>query len=205
MKDRRHDASGVHAKLSAAAIELFDARGYDATSVNDVVSLAGLTKGAFYHYFSSKDDCLRELHKSFIEGELTRLEQSVAESTDPTDAIRRIIRSFLYGVQQHHALTRIFDQEWRHVEGEGFEEIRGKRDRIAEIVTEQFERGMASGVFERNEAPHVLALAVIGMCGWAHRWFQADGSMSWEAIADMWSAAFLSGILQRKTPSRGPR
>lgn len=36
-------------------------RGYDATTVNDLITAVGISKGAFYHHFSSKDDVLRAL------------------------------------------------------------------------------------------------------------------------------------------------
>jgi AcrR family transcriptional regulator len=44
-----------------AAQRLFMSRGYDATTVNDLISDVGISKGAFYHHFSSKDDVLRAL------------------------------------------------------------------------------------------------------------------------------------------------
>jgi len=42
-------------KLLNAAIELVRERGYAATSVDQVCERAGLTKGAFFHHFKSKD------------------------------------------------------------------------------------------------------------------------------------------------------
>jgi AcrR family transcriptional regulator len=203
MAQASKDVADVRSKLTAASIALFNAQGYDGTSVNDIVARAGLTKGAFYHYWDSKTDCLRELHKSFIDGELSRLIEAVEGSTDASDALRRIVRIFLYGVDRHHAMARIFDQEWRHVEGAGFEEIRRDRDRIAEIVTEQIQRGVDAGDFVPTDAPNILALAVIGMCGWAHRWFSPDGVMSYEQIADMWSDSFLDGISAKRRKRAG--
>jgi AcrR family transcriptional regulator len=44
-----------------AAQRLFMTRGYDATTVNDLITAVGISKGAFYHHFSSKDDVLRAL------------------------------------------------------------------------------------------------------------------------------------------------
>ncbi|WP_315830867.1 TetR/AcrR family transcriptional regulator [Bradyrhizobium prioriisuperbiae] len=43
------------------AQSLFLTRGYDQASLNDVIAEAGLSKGAFYHYFSSKEDLLAAL------------------------------------------------------------------------------------------------------------------------------------------------
>src|SRR5262245_23867158 len=44
-----------------AAQGLFLSRGYDATTVNDLLNVVGLSKGAFYHHFSSKEDVLQAL------------------------------------------------------------------------------------------------------------------------------------------------
>jgi AcrR family transcriptional regulator len=44
-----------------AAQGLFMGRGYDATTVNDLITAVGISKGAFYHHFASKDDVLRAL------------------------------------------------------------------------------------------------------------------------------------------------
>jgi TetR/AcrR family transcriptional repressor of nem operon len=45
----------TRAKLLDAAFDLFRARGYSATSVDDLCAAAGVTKGAFFHHFASKE------------------------------------------------------------------------------------------------------------------------------------------------------
>jgi AcrR family transcriptional regulator len=194
------DDESTHQRLVNAAEELFQRNGYDATSVNDIVEMASLTKGSFYHYYSSKIDCLRELHDKFIESEVIRLEAVVAEATGPEDAVRRMFRSFLFGVKNYRAMQRIFDQEWRKIDSEGFEEIRVKRERILEIVTEQVQLGIDSGVFMSGSNARLIALGIVGMSGWAHRWYRSDGPLSDEEIADAWSQALLGGIIAN--PSR---
>jgi len=44
-----------------AAQRLIMSRGYDATTVNDLITVVGISKGAFYHHFSSKDEVLHAL------------------------------------------------------------------------------------------------------------------------------------------------
>lgn len=40
------------------ARELFRSKGYEATTINDVIIAAGVSKGAFYHHFKAKEDLL---------------------------------------------------------------------------------------------------------------------------------------------------
>ena len=48
-------------EILAAAQGLFLSRGYDATTVNDLLNAVGISKGAFYHHFSAKEDVLQAL------------------------------------------------------------------------------------------------------------------------------------------------
>jgi len=48
-------------KLVFAAMELFAKKGFDKTTVDEIVAKAGVAKGTFYLYFKSKDDLIKEL------------------------------------------------------------------------------------------------------------------------------------------------
>lgn len=50
--------SSVEDAARTAAVELFARHGIANTSVQQIVEAAGVTKGAMYHYFRSKDDLL---------------------------------------------------------------------------------------------------------------------------------------------------
>jgi len=47
--------------MLAAAERLFLSRGYEATSVQDILNVLHASKGGFYHHFSSKEDVLKLL------------------------------------------------------------------------------------------------------------------------------------------------
>jgi AcrR family transcriptional regulator len=47
-----------------AALCLFCEKGYDKTTVNDIIAKIGVTKGAFYYYFKSKEDVMEAIASS---------------------------------------------------------------------------------------------------------------------------------------------
>jgi len=48
------------------SFKLFLANGYDKVSMNDLVKASGLSKGAFYHYFSSKEELFKDAISTFF-------------------------------------------------------------------------------------------------------------------------------------------
>ena len=62
------------------AFELFLSRGYDNTSLNDIIAEGGISKGAFYHYFRSKEELLAALADRFARITLAELEDVLNDS-----------------------------------------------------------------------------------------------------------------------------
>jgi AcrR family transcriptional regulator len=56
----------VRGKIVASARRLFNRHGFDAVSVDSIMSGAGLTRGGFYSYFTSKTDLYTEALKCFF-------------------------------------------------------------------------------------------------------------------------------------------
>ncbi len=68
----------------SAAEKLFLSRGVEATTINEIVEAAGVAKGTFYHYFSSKNDMLVVLEKRYTERFLTRVQKKI-DACPPDD------------------------------------------------------------------------------------------------------------------------
>lgn len=54
-------------KIIETAGRLFSQKGYDATSVHEICTTAGVSKGAFYHYFSTKETLFLILLEDWVE------------------------------------------------------------------------------------------------------------------------------------------
>jgi TetR/AcrR family transcriptional repressor of nem operon len=52
---RTRNSLETRTKLLDAARDLIRAKGYSATTVDDICQAAGVTKGGFFHHFESKD------------------------------------------------------------------------------------------------------------------------------------------------------
>jgi AcrR family transcriptional regulator len=83
------------AELIDCAQRLFLMQGYERTTINEVISATGLSKGAFYHHFRSKEDLLEAIASRFAE-------QSVAfvgelRAVRSLNALQRLNRLLAFG------------------------------------------------------------------------------------------------------------
>ena len=53
--------NNTKSRITKVAWRLFNEKGYDSTTVDDIILESGTSKGSFYHYFSSKDELLASL------------------------------------------------------------------------------------------------------------------------------------------------
>jgi AcrR family transcriptional regulator len=80
----RHDAhtQDTRRALLAVGTRLFSARGYAATSIEEVADRAGMTTGALYHHFQSK----RGLFEAVLEAVVSKTVQGVSDAVLEADA-----------------------------------------------------------------------------------------------------------------------
>ncbi|GAB7539734.1 TetR/AcrR family transcriptional regulator [Burkholderia sp. 22PA0099] len=69
MRVSREQVAENRRKILEVASELFRERGFDAVTVADVMSAAGLTHGGFYGYFKSKEDLIAQTLAELVKGE----------------------------------------------------------------------------------------------------------------------------------------
>lgn len=62
-------------ELIKKAYELFITKGYENTSVDDIIASAGIAKGTYYYHFESKQQILEEVVNMIIDNSIERAEQ----------------------------------------------------------------------------------------------------------------------------------
>ena len=75
-------------KLVDAGVSLMRKQGYNATTVDDICSAAGVTKGGFFHYFKSKEDIAKAAVVRFREGKRQDFDNAhFRKLADPLDRV----------------------------------------------------------------------------------------------------------------------
>ncbi|MDT0203061.1 TetR/AcrR family transcriptional regulator [Nocardioides sp. AE5] len=198
-RKRVRDPQAARKALLQAGVELFEKQGYAGTSVQSIVDSAGLTKGAFYHHFSCKDDLLRRVHDEFIDYQLSKARAVMSEPGVPTDErLRHMIKdALLEPMGRYKAEITVFLQERRFLSSDMFGDIQRKREEFERYFVDLIEHGMAEGVFRKIGPARVVAFGIIGTGAWTHTWLHLDGSMSPTEIGDMFAEMLVGGLITR--------
>jgi AcrR family transcriptional regulator len=189
-----YDPEATRKALLDSALGLFEAKGFAATSVQQITEGAGVTKGAFYHHFESKEDLLRLIHDEFVDVQLAALEQVIDEYDDPATQLHELLRMFLISTARYQANVTVFFQERRYLTGEPFHAVKSKRDRFDRMFRSVVERGVQQGTFRSDLDPRIVGLGILGMCAWTYQWYRPRGRFSAEQIADIYAGIIIDGL-----------
>lgn len=193
----REAASAMKVELlTRAASRLFNRRGIDGTSLDQITQALGATKGAFYQYLPDKTALIVECHRRQLD-----LSARIADAAGR--AGHNGLERSLLGL---HLLVQAFASELSPLSPlTGVEALpararAGIRRRGRELARryEQFNReGIRDGSLRRIEV-RTLATVGAGVFSWIPKWRRDDDPRSPRMIADETAALFLRGLRRRK-------
>ncbi|QGK70642.1 TetR family transcriptional regulator [Allosaccharopolyspora coralli] len=184
----------VPQRLLAAATTLFADHGFEATSVQRIVDAAGVTKGAMYHYFDSKDDLLHEIYARVLRVQTARMEQAVA-STDPVDRrLHAVAADVVVTTADNLDDTVIFFRSMHMLHPDTQAEVRAQRRRYHERVRELVEEGQRAGVFRDDKPADLVVDYFFGSVHHLGSWFRPDGEWTPEQVGEHFADLLLDAL-----------
>jgi AcrR family transcriptional regulator len=95
VNQRVEQGQATRAALIEVATELFASNGYEATAIPAVLDAAGVSRGALYHHFKSKEALFEAVLQS-VEAQATlKVTRAARGATDPLDGLRRGCAAYL--------------------------------------------------------------------------------------------------------------
>ncbi|MFC1412571.1 TetR/AcrR family transcriptional regulator [Streptacidiphilus sp. N1-12] len=195
------DATPVQERLLTAASRLFAERGFALTSVQEIVERAGVTKGAMYHYYASKDDLLQEIYSRLLAGQSDRL---VAIADTPGLPVRERLRAAAADLVVS-TLENLDDAtvSWRSMHmlpPERMAQVRLERRRFHERFRALIEQGQAEGALRADISADLAAHQFFGGVHHLGAWYHADGELTPESIGETFADLLLRGLDDRVGP-----
>jgi AcrR family transcriptional regulator len=168
------------------AAKLFESKGYANTSVEDITSELGFTKGVFYYHWKSKREIIQEIHNRALKGVNERLDKVMASENSPAARLEAAICNHVEAVMEDKSIIVVLLGDFPF-SAETLEERRAYTRRFQNLV----EEGIAAGVI-RDLDPKILAFAILGLCNSVARWYR-PGRLSSEEIRDLFASFAADG------------
>lgn len=101
--------------IMESALELFAKQGFEATSVQQITEHSGISKGAFYLSFKSKDELIMALIDHFMEQFVSDIDHIVKDSNNTgKELLRKFFYTTFHSFQKHSDFAKIFIKEQAH-------------------------------------------------------------------------------------------
>ena len=183
MDEIRQEQPSARARLVAAAVESFAAKGFHGTTTRDIASAAGMSPAALYVHHRSKEEMLYGISRAGHDRTLALVQEAVASSGDPREQLLSVVRAFVVHHAEGHTGARVVNYELAALSPEHLEEIAAIRRAIEQEMRDVVERGVAAGSFHTADS-QMTALALLSLGIDVARWYRDEGTWTPEQIAE---------------------
>ena len=176
------------------AARLFQQRGYDATSMNDVAAALKLSKGGLYHHFQSKDEMLFHIMNHALDITEERVVKAVRGVQSPEERLRMLIRLHIEVVlsvrdrevtvmlHENHPLPPSLRKQINQRKKDYIHFVEGV---IADVQKQKGSKGSVS--------PRAAALALLGMINWIYQWYKPEGRLQAQDLIPQYTEMLFAG------------
>ncbi len=185
-------------KILRAAEKVFARKGYNAASVDDIVKESGLSKGALYGYFDSKEELFLALRRHNIG---VRVDQVIAAMPPGTSATEKLIKAGELAMgeaaRQDRNSLRVAFEFWTSAP-----RIKAVHEFYAdwyrtynEFLTALIREGIQRGEFRRDLDPEALSrLLIAAIDGLCLHWALLGTDIDWQAEERTLIGVALDGV-----------
>ncbi|MDQ6879152.1 MAG: TetR/AcrR family transcriptional regulator [Candidatus Dormibacteraeota bacterium] len=170
-------------RVADAALYLFATRGYNITSVEEIVARAKTSKSAFYEFFKSKEDCFRELLAQEGGALIHDVLATAASGHNHHERLRLGITRFVHSCFERSSVASLLIVESVGLSA-SVDEVRHElQSRFASAVAEEVRHAMAHDPFYADKDPQVFGRAVVGAVSDAVGYFLTHPGVDAESLA----------------------
>ena len=189
--------SNTKDKIIDKATDLFYKNGFVKASIRDIVRAVGVTNSTFYSHYKNKDEILYTI----IENIGSILHKMLLEATemydDPVECLKEMIFRQVCLISARGKEIKIYIEEQYQLPTPLRKKALRQHRQIYDVyfnkINEIQHKGLKSDI-DRT----VMTFSIFAMMNWSYRWFQENGKLSIEEVAENIIRIFLGGIMEDK-------
>jgi AcrR family transcriptional regulator len=176
-----------------SAANIFFAKGFHATSIEDVARDVGMLKGSLYYYIRSKEDLLFQLLLAGIEDGDSYIAQHIDPEGEPVEQLERAIRAQIDYIIQNKVPFGLFLHEFDSLSGKRQHKVISVMSRYNNRFVELVKRAQEQAKLIDGE-PWLIVNGILGMCNWLYRWYDTEHVSSPEQVKQVFVNMLFNGL-----------
>ncbi|NKQ56270.1 TetR/AcrR family transcriptional regulator [Amycolatopsis sp. K13G38] len=181
--------------LLAVAVKLFNERGYDGTSMEDLSRKLGITKSAIYHHVPSKQELLRLAVNRALDGLFAEAAKVDSADGRAVDRLEQLVRGSVVVLVERLPLVTLLLRVRGNTKVE--RDALARRREFDHIVSELVGKAVAEGDLRSDVDPSTVARLLFGMVNSLIEWYKPRGGVSAETLADAVANVAFDGLRVR--------
>ena len=177
--------------MLAAAVRLFNERGYDFTSMYDIAVSLGITKSSVYHHITSKEQLLQMAMDRALDGLFEAAAEVHALEVPAPERLEQLIRRSVLVLSERFEYVTVLLRVRGNTEVEQHALTRRRKFDI--VVTELVKQAQTEGGIRPDIDPAVAARLLLGMVNSLTEWYRPRPGSA-EAMADAVTALAFEGL-----------
>ncbi|MGK2909270.1 MAG: TetR/AcrR family transcriptional regulator [Sphingobium sp.] len=194
-EERVRDREEKREAVLRAAVRMFNARGFHATSLDDVAGSLGISKPTIYHYLGNKEQVLIECVTRGLELLLAAKESVQDKPGDGLTKLRYFLNSYAQIMMDDfgRCVVRTGDE---FLSPDGAAQFRARKRAIDLAMRALIQDGIADASIAPVDVK-LTAFTLAGALNWPGRWHDPKGPMSAETIARQMVEILTAGLAPR--------
>lgn len=179
-------------ELLAVVVEEFNARGYDATSMEDLARATGLTKSSVYHHVASKEELLRLAVARALDALFAVLEEPASTSGSAVQRLEHVVRRSIdvLAAELPYVTLLLRIRGNTGAERWALERRREFDRRLSGLVQDAIAAGDVRGDLD----PRLVTRLLFGAVNSVAEWYRPDAGHGLPEVADTLVAVVFEGI-----------
>jgi AcrR family transcriptional regulator len=187
-------------RIIQAALELFVRNGYHGTSISDITRKVGVTKGALYAHFNSKDEVLIRIIEEFESRFIDELIRSVSDH--PGNALAKFHHAISFTSQfaaqnQDLCVFLTFLTTELNADVDFEPALKKVYRKYQRFISQLVQLGVQQGLFKKELDPDLTGLSFVAVHdGMLHQWVLNRNHIDVEKFVNNFQKIFLHGLMK---------